>query len=65
MVLLHSHRPSFHPHSDQSGLVDIRHERAADKRDRPQYLPVHIHVDFAVDYLRTQLFISAFCETFG
>ena len=65
MVLLHSHRPSFHLHSDQSGLVDIRHERAADKRDRPQYLPLHIHVDCAVDYLRSQLFIPTFYETFG
>ena len=65
MVVLDRHRPRLHLRPDQSGIVDIRHERAANKRDRPQYLPVHIHVDCAVDYLRSQLFIPPFYETFG
>jgi hypothetical protein len=60
----HSHYPGFHLRSVQSGFVYIRHERAADQRQRPQYLFFRIYFDCSIDRLRTQLLLSARYETY-
>jgi hypothetical protein len=60
----YSHCPGFHLHSDQSGFLDIRHERAANQRDGKKYTFFRLHVDRAVDFVRTEFLSTAFHEAY-